>query len=310
MSETPGAPTVEIEAALRRLAARALGARVARIEWLPGQLGPRRFARLHCAEGVAQSVVARIEAPEDPAGRPPEVAPEPPQEPIRALLEREGIPVPGRLAADPDEGIELLEDVGDLPLAAAVASASAAERRALYAEVCDLVPRLQRIRDPGGVAAFGRRMDDALLAYKAGLFREWIAEPHAGPAAGRVVTEAFAGIAEALRSAPLRLAHRDLQSANVHVRAARPEGRRVVLIDLQGALLAAPEYDLVCLLRDSYVELPWDEVLAQLERVRPALPDAPAADELARRFDLLTLSRKGKDLARFVYAARRRGDTR
>jgi len=238
------------------------------------------------------------------------VAPEPPLEPIRALLEREGIPVPGRLAEDARAGIELLEDVGDVSLAAAATAADASERCALYQEACELVPRLQRIRDPGGVAAFTRRMDDALLAYKAALFREWVAEPHAGPAAGRAVTDAFARIAAAVRAAPARLAHRDLQSANVHVRAARPTGRRLVLIDLQGALLAPPEYDLVCLLRDSYVELPWDEVLRHLARIRPALPDAPDADELAVRFDLLTLSRKGKDLARFVYAARRRGDER
>jgi aminoglycoside/choline kinase family phosphotransferase len=79
------------------------------------------------------------------------------------------------------------------------------------------------------------------------------------------------------------------------------------MIDLQGAFLAPPEYDLVCLLRDSYVELPAAEVDEQLARVRPALPDAPDAGSFARRFDLLTLTRKGKDHARFVSSARSRG---
>ena len=307
----PASPDLaELEAALRRLVERALGARTERVEWLPGQLGLRRFARLYLAGGGPPTLVARIEAPEDPVGRPAGVAPEPPLEPIRALLEREGIPVPARLAADERSGIELLEDVGDLSLAAAALAASPAERRALYEEACDLVPRLQRVRDPGGVAAFDRRMDEALLAYKAELFCEWVAVPEAGPAAGRAVKDAFARIAEAVRAAPMRLAHRDLQSANVHLRAEGPPGRRLVLIDLQGALLAPPEYDLVCLLRDSYLDLAWEEVLRQLARIRPRLPDAPGEDELAHRFDLLTLSRKGKDLARFVLAARRRGDSR
>ncbi|TFG97440.1 MAG: hypothetical protein E4H11_01940 [Myxococcales bacterium] len=256
------------------------------------------------------SLVARVEAAEDPAGRPIGVAPEPPLEPIRALLEREGIPVPARVAADERSGIELLEDVGDLSLTAAALAASPAERRALYEEACDLVPLLQRVRDPGGVAAFDRHLDEALLSYKAELFCEWVAEPCAGPAAAQVVREAFARIADALRTAPARLAHRDFQSANVHLRAGRPPGRRLVLIDLQGALLAPPEYDLVCLLRDSYVDLSWDEVLRHLARIRPALPEAPGEEEFAHRFDLLTLSRKGKDLARFVYAARQRGDSR
>ncbi len=82
------------------------------------------------------------------------------------------------------------------------------------------------------------------------------------------------------------------------------------MIDLQGALLAPPEYDLVCLLRDSYVELEAAELTHQLGRIRPRLPDAPDPDSFARRFDLLTLTRKGKDHARFLYAARERGDRR
>jgi aminoglycoside/choline kinase family phosphotransferase len=310
VSETRIPPTERLEASLRSLVAGALGARIAHVEWLPGQLGLRRFARLSLAGGPVASLVARVEAPEDPAGRPAGVAPEPPLEPIRALLEREGIPVPARVAADEPSGIELLEDVGDLSLAAAALASSPTERRALYEEACDLVPRLQRVRDPGGVAAFERRMDEALLSYKAELFCEWVAEPFAGHAAGRIVREAFLRIGEALRAAPARLAHRDFQSANVHLRAGRPPGRRLVLLDLQGALLAPPEYDLVCLLRDSYVDLAWEEVLRQLARIRPALPDAPDEQEFAHRFDLLTLSRKGKDLARFVYAARQRADSR
>jgi aminoglycoside/choline kinase family phosphotransferase len=66
----------------------------------------------------------------------------------------------------------------------------------------------------------------------------------------------------------------------------------------------------VCLLRDSYVALADEEVERQLDRVRPRLPGAPGADEFARRFDLLTITRKAKDLARFLYAAADRGDER
>jgi aminoglycoside/choline kinase family phosphotransferase len=82
------------------------------------------------------------------------------------------------------------------------------------------------------------------------------------------------------------------------------------MIDLQGALLAPPEYDLVCLLRDSYVELDEAELAHQLARVRPKLPDAPSPEDFEARFDLLTLTRKGKDCARFLFAARERGDRR
>ena len=55
------------------------------------------------------------------------------------------------------------------------------------------------------------------------------------------------------------------------------------MIDLQGAFLAPPEYDLVCLLRDSYVELEAEEVQEQLDRIRPELPDAPEPEGFAAR---------------------------
>ena len=308
---TPSAQTGESEALLRRLAEGCLGRAVMAVEPLPPGLGLRRFYRLRLAGPGPASAIARVEAAEDPAGRPPGVAPEPPLEPLRSLLQEARLPVPARLGGDPAAGVDLLEDVGDRSLADAVAGATAAARQGLYAEACALLARLQRIADPGGVEAFRRRLDAPLFRYKAELFAAWslpAALGRAPRAAEReAVAEAFALVAAESAAAPQRLAHRDFQSANLHVRARAP---RLVMLDLQGALLAPPEYDLVCLLRDSYVELPEDEVAAHLARVRTELPDAPDPGSFARRFDLLTLTRKGKDHARFLYAAGARGDPR
>jgi len=301
-----------VESSIAHVAARSLGADAARIEWLPGELGLRRFARVHLTGGTHATAIARIEAPEDPAGRPAGAPPEPPLEPIRALYEAAGLPVPARFGADPAAGVELLEDVGERPLRDAVAAADDRERRTLYEEACDLVPRIQEI-GPADVEAFRRRLDAPLFAYKASLFADHALAARgrqASPAERAAVEAAFAAVAREAADAPARLAHRDLQSANLHVLAGRPPGERLALIDLQGALLAPPEYDLVCLLRDSYVSLPDGEVAHQRERIRPRLPDAPAAEDFERRFDLLTLTRKGKDVARFLYAARERGDRR
>jgi aminoglycoside/choline kinase family phosphotransferase len=301
----------ELESRLRGLVRAQLGAEVTGVEPIAGQIGLRRFLRLRLAPrpSAPASLVARIEAPEDPASRPAGVLPEPALEPVRRLLERSGLPVPARFGGDAAAGIELLEDAGERSLAAAVESSPAASRRALYREVCALVPRLQRISPEPGVAAFERRLGAEQLAYKAGRFIEWSLPERGRPASAseaQAVRAAFDAIGEAVARAPLRLAHRDLQSSNVHVR----EAGGVMLLDLQGAWLAPPEYDLVCLLRDSYVELPEPEVEEHLAAIRPQLPDAPAPDEFLRRFDLLTLSRKGKDHALFHFVARTRGDTR
>lgn len=308
MSE-PLAPA--LEAALRALVRARTGTEIRQLEPIAGALGLRRFLRLHTS-GEPATLVARIETEEDPSRRPAGLPPEPPLEPLRSVLEASGIPVPRSYGHDAAQGIDLLEDAGPTPLRDAVAIASPAERRALYAEACCLVPRYQAVRDPGGLASFARRLDTAFFAYKADFFVRWSLPRALGRAARAseqaVVKEAFAAIASALRDAPHRLAHRDFQSANLHVRAGAPPGARLLVIDLQGAFLAPPEYDLVCLLRDSYVELPDDEVTEQLARIRPQLPDAPSAAELARRFDWLTLTRKGKDHALFHYTAEVRGD--
>ena len=53
-----------------------------------------------------------------------------------------------------------------------------------------------------------------------------------------------------------------------------------------------------------------EEVEEHIDAIRPRLPDAPEREAFARRFTLLTLTRVGKDLSRYVFAARKRGDAR
>lgn len=300
------------DAAVARSAAEAaLGRRVVDVCPLDAGLGRRRFFRVSLEGDGPPTLVARVEHPEDPARRPPGLPPEPALEPLRTFLARAGLPVPERFGGD--ARVELLEDGGSFPLRDA--ATDPAGRRGLYEEVCDLVPAFQRLSAPAAeIPAFARRLDAAFFRYKADFFVRWslpvaLGRP-ARPAETAVVTDAFAWIAGEADAAPARLAHRDLQGANVMVRRDAPPGRRLLLIDLQGAFLAPPEYDLVCLLRDSYVELTDDEVAHQLARIRPRLPDAPEPDTFARRFDLLTLTRKGKDHALGFYHAELRGDGR
>jgi hypothetical protein len=242
------------------------------------------------------------------------VPPEPPLEPVRAFLERAALPVPRRLAADAALGVDLLEDAGSEPLCDACARSGRAEGEALVSRALDLVPRLQHLADDGsGVAAFGRRLDAALFRYKAELFasRSLAAALGRAPSAAEAgaVLEAFDWIAERARLAPQRFAHRDFQSQNLMLRRGEAGAPLLTMIDLQGAFLAPPEYDLVCLLRDSYLALDEGFVGRERERIRVLLPDTPEPAEFALRFDLLTLTRKGKDHARFL-GALARGDAR
>jgi len=310
-----------VRARIRACVESNLDARVTRFEPLASALGVRRFVRVWIEatsdSRLPRTLIARVETPEDPQRRPSGVAPEPPLEPIRALLERHGLPVPRSYGIDTGAGIDLLGDFGDRSLASVAAGWSATERDALYREACALVPKIQSIEPTPGVAAFERRLDAAQIDYKAQRFARW-SLCGADSAATQVVRDAFALIADEIARAPRRLAHRDFQSANLYLidtgKAPVPPALhcsgRIAMIDLQGAFMAPPEYDLMCLLRDSYVELPESSVQTAIEAVREQLPDAPDAETFAHRFDLLTLARKGKDHALYRYAAVELGDSR
>ena len=308
------------ERQIRDLVRSVLRRDVAAIAPLPAGLGSRRFYRASLrGDGDPATTIARIEAADDPALRPAGIAPEPPLEPIRALLEQHGLPVPACHAIG--QGLILLEDVGSTSLEAAIATRPSDELQSLYREACELIPRLQAIAPAAGNPNFARRLDETLFRYKAEQLIEWVLPRAAGDAANaadaEAVREAFAFIAGVAREAPQRLAHRDFKAANLHLhcpalyRSQLAAGRpRLTMIDLQGAFLAPPEYDLVCLLRDSHVELDEGFVQSMLDSLRPQLPDAPDASSFALRFALLTLTRNGKDLARYLYAARARSDER
>jgi aminoglycoside/choline kinase family phosphotransferase len=293
----------ELEAELRALVRAACGgAALTAIEPLHGGgLGHRRFLRLRLAGATPASVIARVDRGEPAPG----VLPEPPLEPLRSVLEAHGLPLPRRVGGDAARGIDLLEDLGDVALADVVADRPPAERRALYEEACDWIPRLQRVTEPsGGLPAFHRALDATLFGVKARRFaasglRAWLGRDASG-AERACVHAAFDAVAEQVAAAPQRLAHRDYQSRNLLLHRGR-----LAMIDVQGAFLAPPEYDAVCLLRDSYVVLSEAERASLAERVRVALPDAPDAPSFALRFDLLTVTRKGKDFALFHEVAAR-----
>jgi hypothetical protein len=92
------------------------------------------------------------------------------------------------------------------------------------------------------------------------------------------------------------LCHRDYHSRNLMWR----DGR-LCIIDFQDARLGPDTYDLVSLLRDSYVDLP-ERVVDELIAYFLALSGRPADDaEFRRRFDLMALQRNLKALGTFGY---------
>jgi aminoglycoside/choline kinase family phosphotransferase len=202
----------------------------------------------------------------------------------------------------------VLEDLGDEMLETRLLAGDAPAP--LYERAIDQLARLRAHAEarPGGCVAFTRSFDADLYRWELEHFVEWGLEAWKGarlsPAERAVCDGAFDRIARALEAEPKGFTHRDYQSRNLMV---LPSGEQAV-IDFQDALLGPRQYDLVALLRDSYVELEPALVEAMLRRYLDRL-EAEGGPRLAygpfrELFDLLTVQRKLKDAGRFVFIDR------
>ncbi len=285
-----------------------------RIRRIEAGLGDRRFYRIELSQRDPASLIARIELNPiaiSKVASPSAWLPEPPLEPIRRFLEQSGLPVPRSYAHHPELGIDLLEDLGSRTLAAVEED----RRRERYFEACGLVPRLQRLAaSPATVPAFGRIFDRELVRTKAWKFIHWCWPGLLGREPTRdeceLIEAAFAGIGELLAGAPQRLAHRDFKAENLLLFSRDSAPESLVMIDVQGAFMAPPEYDLVCLLRDPQVDLAEDLVREALQSTLPELPDAAPPNAAQLRFDAISFVLQAKILSHVVEAGRSRGDRR
>ncbi len=227
---------------------------------------------------------------------------------VQRYLAGLGVRVPAIHGFEPAEGLMVLEDLGDEMLETRLLAGAPAGP--LYEAAIDQLARLRAAAEarPGGCVAFGRAFDAGLYRWELDHFLEWGLEAWKGGrlslAEREVVDRDFDRIAAALAAEPRGFTHRDYQSRNLMV---LPTGEQAV-IDFQDALLGPRQYDLVALLRDSYVELPAALVDALLARYLEALAAAGgprlAPGPFRATFDLLTIQRKLKDAGRFVYIDR------
>lgn len=280
-----------------------------RVAFLAGHASNRRYFRVHGDGGtfVLMQLAGDALASEELTHEAPS---ELSQLDVGRFLVERGLPVPRALAADLDEGLVALEDLGDTMLESLVAHADTEVRRPWYERAVELILRVQAAGQGAAAPdciALRRRFDAGLLRAELDHFREWGLEAATGATlrAGQraALDAAFDDLAARLAALPVALAHRDFQSRNLMV-----SGDTLWMIDVQDALLAPVVYDLVALLRDSYVELTTEEVESLLgvfldgRRGHGLPPLSPAT--AAEAFRLQTLQRKLKDAGRFVYIDR------
>src|SRR5918912_2027534 len=285
--------------------AEAMGHPATKFERLPGGAGNRVYWRVGNATGVSAIV---MELPPEP-GKSEEVSKDgAPQElpflNVHRYLERLGVRVPRIYLDAHRRGFVVLEDLTDRTLEVALRDGN---RHDLYARAIDQLARLRAHaeREPDtSCMAFGRAFDFDLYQWEFEHFIEYgLLGRGAKPTEAelRELRDTFSRVSRELATAPRSFTHRDYQSRNIMI---LPSGEQVV-IDFQDALLGPRQYDLVALLRDSYVELPRELIDEMLRRYLQqfAREGGPRIDEreFVSFFDLLTVQRKLKDAGRFVF---------
>ena len=116
------------------------------------------------------------------------------------------------------------------------------------------------------------------------------------PAAREELRREFGCLIDSLAAEPRVLCHRDYHSRNLMLR----EGS-LYIIDFQDARMGPDTYDLVSLLRDSYVDLP-EETVSELLAYFLALSGRSGEErEFRQRFDVMALQRNLKALGTFGY---------
>jgi aminoglycoside/choline kinase family phosphotransferase len=282
------------------------------VETMVGDASTRRYHRVRVTGGNPASVVI-MELPDEPMKSDEATAPGlgPPELPflnVQRYLAAGGYPVPRVYRADMQRGLVALEDLGDRTFESAVRDAPEAERQRFYRTALAQIVALQRLGDRAAdptCIAFGRRFDERLLRWELDHFKEWYLEAERGAKLtseeAKSLAAAFDWLARELAAAPQTLVHRDFQSRNLMV--VGDAGPELKVIDFQDALMGTRAYDLVALLRDSYVVLSPAEVD---HLVGEFIALAGVADPVAfrRLFLLQTLQRKLKDVGRFVFIDR------
>jgi len=231
------------------------------------------------------------------------------------LMREIPLPVPAVLHGSNELGIIAQQDLGDVTLQAHLGAASAEEHAARYREAVSFIALLQQrgeqLRSPL-YPPYGVAFDTDKLAWELEFFYKYFLRQYRGLSPSLPVQQElsreWAAIVEELAGEPRVLCHRDYHSRNLML-----HGGALYIIDFQDARMGPDTYDLVSLLRDSYVDLgasQVDELIAYFLAVSYGAAGAAgaAAQEFRRRFDLMALQRNLKALGTFSYQTVTRGN--
>ena len=273
-----------------------------KIEFLAGDASDRRFARV-IPPNAQTSILVVHNHSIDPSQLP--------MLQVTELFRKLPVNVPTINGIAPELGIVVLEDLGDTTLESAVSKSTKEERTSYYQEAVNIIGTIQRGKRQSSTSdsvAFNVALDFNKLLFELNFFVEHFLVNHLGRRMPRKTQERldaeFETLASEMSEEHRVLCHRDFHSRNLMV-----HNNRLYVIDLQDARMGPDTYDLASLLRDSYMELPTEEIEELLD-LYSQLMNISDTTAFRERFIRASLQRNLKALGTFGYQTAVKGKTR
>ena len=291
----------------RYLSEQGLTGSVTKVLPLTGDASDRRYFRVMFGDGT--SIVLALHAAAIDFESLPFVT-------VSRLMRAVPLPIPRLLNHSNELGIIAQQDLGDVTLQAHLGAASADEHAARYREAVSFLTLLQQRGEElrsDAYPPYKVAFDTDKLSWELEFFYKYFLRQYRGTSppleVQRALSVEWASIVEELAGEPRVLCHRDYHSRNLMLHAGS-----LYIIDFQDARMGPDTYDLVSLLRDSYVDLTSqqvDELIAYFLALRHGARgvSAEAATEFRRRFDVMALQRNLKALGTFGYQTVTRANT-
>lgn len=303
---------------IQDLALRAWPSAPAHVVEMPGGASTRRFFRVQSGAHSAIAMFVPDATKPDEIAKTDESGRRWPFLEVRDLLAARGVRVPELVAEACEEGLILVEDLGDETLARFLERDPEAKASIYQQAVLDLAraqvaldPTCESLNLPRESIVRARAFDFDLLKWEVDHFLEWGLEARGitlAPADRALFTRAATHLASTIAAWPQSFVHRDYQSRNLMVKVT-DVGHELVWIDFQDALLGPRVYDLVALLNDSYQSFSREFVEQRLEEFGQALGlGVEERQRVVWEFDFVTVQRKLKDAGRFVFIDRVRNN--
>lgn len=227
-----------------------------------------------------------------------------------------GVHVPEVISQSPQEGLVLLEDLGDLTLERKFWESQNQENTLFFYKMAlDEILKIhgKSTQNRSDCTAFKIQFDTEKLLWELNYGRDnlitGVLKFALTDKAQAELQKAFTHICETLHHEPKVICHRDYHSRNLMIKL-----DKMYVIDFQDARMGPVQYDLVSLFKDSYVEMT-DETTAHLmnyylDRAKPFLGPKFSREHFDHIYEVQSVQRCFKACGSFASFFHQRSDRR